>query len=161
MIEHKIPRGVFLVSKTDTRGTIVYANPAFIKISGYTEQELIGQPHNKVRHPDMPKAVFKLLWKTLQAGQEFWGYVKNRSKDGGYYWVYAHVTPTFSNTDGNIIGYHSDRRPADPQKLAVIEPIYQTLLQAESSGGVTAGVQALETFLKEKGMSYEEFIFSL
>ena len=161
MIEHKIPRGVFLVSKTDTRGTIVYANPAFIKISGYTEQELIGQPHNKVRHPDMPKTVFKLLWQTLQAGQEFWGYVKNRSKDGGYYWVYAHVTPTLSNTDGSIIGYHSDRRPADPQKLAIIEPIYQTLLQAEASGGVTAGVQALEIFLKEKGMSYEEFIFSL
>ena len=160
-IEHKLPTGVFLVSKTDTRGTITYANPAFIEVSGYTEDELLGQPHNKVRHPDMPKTVFHMLWKHLQAGEEFWGFVKNRSKDGGYYWVYAHVTPTFSTDDGSIIGYHSDRRPATPAKLAIIEPIYQTLLQAEAQGGIEAGIKALENFLKEKGMSYEEFIFSL
>ncbi len=161
MIEHQLPQGVFLVSKTDLRGTITYANPAFVKISGYTEEELLGKPHNIVRHPDMPKTVFKLLWDTLKSGNEFWGFVKNRSKDGGYYWVYAHVTPTFSTTDGSIIGYHSDRRPPNRQKLAVVEPIYQALLQAEATGGVDAGVRALETFLKEKGMSYEEFIFSL
>ena len=160
-LEHKVPKGVFLVSKTDTRGTITYANPAFIAISGYSEEELLGQPHNLVRHPDMPKAVFRLLWQTIQQGEEFWGYVKNRAKDGGYYWVYAHVTPTFDTQTGEIIGYHSDRRPVKASALAVIEPLYVRMLEAEQSGGVEAGVEVLKAVLQEKGMNYEAFIFSI
>ena len=160
-LEHKVPEGVFLVSKTDPHGTITYANPAFITISGYSEEELLGQPHNIVRHPHMPKAVFKLLWQTIKAGEEFWGYVKNRAKDGGYYWVYAHVTPTFDTRTGEIIGYHSDRRPAKASALAVIEPLYARMREAEQTGGVEASVAVLEAVLKEKEMDYEAFVFNI
>ena len=160
-LEHKVPEGVFLVSKTDTHGTITYANPAFVRISGYSEEELLGQPHNLVRHPDMPKAVFRLLWETIQQGEEFWGYVKNCAKDGGYYWVYAHVTPTFDTVSGKIIGYHSDRRPARSSALAVIEPLYARMREAERAGGVEAGLKLLQSVLEEKGMSYEAFVFSI
>jgi len=155
------PEDIILVSKTDRHGTIKYANVAFCRVAGYSEAELIGQPHNIVRHPDMPKVVFKLLWEHLQAGQEFWGYVKNRAKDGGYYWVYAHVTPTFDTRTGEIVGYHSDRRPARAGALSVIEPLYARMREAEQSGGVDAGVAVLEAVLKEKGMEYEAFVFSI
>ncbi|RMD66705.1 PAS domain S-box protein [Candidatus Parcubacteria bacterium] len=160
-VRHVVRPGVFLVSKTDIHGTITYANPAFIEISGYTEEELLGQPHNMVRHPDMPRAVFQLLWETIKSGEEFWGYVKNLAKDGGYYWVYAHVTPTFDTRDGKIIGYHSDRRPPKEENLAIIEPLYARMREAEQRGGIEAGRKVLESTLEQKGMSYEEFMFSL
>jgi PAS domain S-box-containing protein len=88
-VERPVPEDKFLVSKTDPRGIITYANEVFIEVSGYTEEELIGKPHNIIRHPDMPRTVFKLLWDTIKSGREFWGYVKNMAKDGSYYWVFA------------------------------------------------------------------------
>ncbi len=91
-IEKVVPSDRFLVSKTDTKGIITYANPIFIEVSGYTEDELIGANHNIVRHPDMPRTVFKLLWDMIQNGEEIFAYVKNMAKDGSYYWVFAHVT---------------------------------------------------------------------
>lgn len=90
--ELRFDENLFIVSKTDLKGNITYANDLFIEISGYTEKELIGAPHNILRHKDMPRAVFKLLWDKIQKGEEIFAYVKNRAKSGKYYWVHAYVT---------------------------------------------------------------------
>jgi PAS domain S-box-containing protein len=158
-IEKPVPSDKFLVSKTDTKGIITYANPIFIEISGYTEDELIGANHNIVRHPDMPRTVFKLLWDTIQKGDEIFAYVKNMAKDGSYYWVFEHVTPTFDSS-GKIIGYQSDRRPVRNREFLndVIIPLYQEL-KKEEQNGLDAGMRKLEETLNKAGMSYEEFIF--
>ena len=156
----KFPEDIILVSKTDTRGTIKYANKAFCQVAGYSEEELIGQPHNIVRHPDMPKVVFKLLWEHLQSGQEFWGYVKNRTKNGGYYWVFAHVTPTF-DASCNIIGYHSDRRAPKESALPKVEALYEALRSEEQRGGMAASEQYLKNLLAQERKRYDEFVFSL
>ena len=156
----KFPDDIILVSKTDKHGTIKYANVAFCEVAGYTEEELIGQPHNIVRHADMPKVVFKLLWTHLQAGHEFWGYVKNRTKQGGYYWVFAHVTPTF-DSQGNIIGFHSDRRAPKESALPKVEALYARLREAEQRGGLAASEQLINDLLAKEEKRYDEFVFSL
>jgi aerotaxis receptor len=115
----------FLVSETDAKGTILFANSDFCKIAEYTLEELIGQPHSMVRHKDMPKKAFKSLWDTVQKGEIWTGYVKNATKSGGYYWVYATVYP-FESCDGSK-GYMSCRRKPDRSKLPEIEALYKTM----------------------------------
>lgn len=162
-IEKPVPTDRFLVSKTDHRGIITYANPVFVEISGYSEDELIGANHNIVRHPDMPRAVFKILWQTIQSGEECFAFVKNMAKDGSYYWVFAHVTPTFDSS-GNIIGYQSDRRPVTKKEVlkTVIEPLYAELREIEASAGMDAAVAYLNNLIKQKEKTeYNEFILSL
>jgi len=141
-------------------GKITYGNELFIRISGYAEQELLGSPHNILRHQDMPSSVFKLLWTNIALGKEVFAYVKNRTKNNDYYWVYAHVTPSF-NSNGQIIGYHSVRRKPKGGAITAIEDIYRHLLSSEKSGGVNAGTKMLEDILKKGGENYDEFIFSL
>ncbi len=92
--EYKLTKGTIIVSQTDAKGKIIYANEDFCKISHYTKDELIGQPHNIVRHPDMPKSTFEDLWGTVKSGEVWKGIVKNRTKDGGYYWVNATIYPS-------------------------------------------------------------------
>ncbi|MGA9047141.1 PAS domain-containing protein [Sulfuricurvum sp.] len=150
----------FIVSKTDLNGKITYGNYLFIKMSGYTELELIDQPHKILRHEDMPAIIFKLLWSRIKAGKEIFAYVKNKTKNGDYYWVFAHVTPSF-NANRQICSYHSVRRKPTQKALSVITPLYATLLQREKSGGVSASEAALNQILKDKGQSYDEFILSL
>ncbi|MDD5051304.1 MAG: PAS domain S-box protein [Sulfuricurvum sp.] len=150
----------FIVSKTDLSGKITYGNELFIKISGYTELELIDKPHNILRHEDMPAVVFKLLWSRIKAGKEIFAYVKNKSKNGDFYWVYAHVTPSF-NSNREITNYHSVRRKPSQKAISTIAPIYASLLQKERNGGIPASEAALNQFLNDKGVSYDEFIFSL
>ena len=99
----------FIISKTNLNGKITYGNEHFINISGYSEAELLDAPHNILRHPDMPRIIFKLLWEYIAKGEEIFAYVKNLNKRGKYYWVFAHVTPSFDDF-GKIIGYHSVRR---------------------------------------------------
>ena len=148
-----------IVSKTDTKGRITYGNEIFIRISGYTEEELLGSAHNILRHPDMPRAIFKLLWDTIQAGEEINAYVKNLSKDGSYYWVFANVTPSFDKNN-KIIAYFSVRRVPSRSALEIIKPLYSHLLSLEKNGGMDASFQYLNKLLKSKGVSYEEFILS-
>ena len=148
-----------IVSKTDTKGRITYGNDIFIKISGYSEHELLGAPHNILRHPDMPRVIFKLLWETIQAGEEINAYVKNLSKDGSYYWVLANVTPSFDENN-RIIGYFSVRRVPSKDALEIIKPLYSHLLSLEKSGGMDASMKHLNELLTSKGVSYEEFILS-
>ncbi|MFH0709401.1 MAG: PAS domain S-box protein [Pseudomonadota bacterium] len=150
----------FIVSKTDLKGKITYGNALFIKISGYDETELIDQPHNILRHSDMPAVVFKLLWKEIQAGREIFAYVKNKNKNGDFYWVFAHVTPSFT-ANRTISNYHSVRRKPSKNAINVIKPLYEMLLQKEKSEGIKASEELLLKILKDKGVSYEQFILSL
>lgn len=150
----------FIVSKTDLKGKITYGNELFITISGYTEMELLGAPHNILRHPDMPRCVFALLWERIQAGKEIFAYVKNLSKNGSYYWVYAQVTPSFDKNN-KIIGYHSVRRKPSSHALESIAPLYQELLKAEKGGGPEAGKNLLNKRLNELKKGYDEYIFTL
>lgn len=150
----------FIVSKTDLNGKITYGNALFIQMSGYRELDLIDQPHNILRHPEMPAVVFKLLWSQIRAGKEIFAYVKNKTKNGDFYWVFAHVTPSF-DTNRQITNYHSVRRKPSTKALAIIKPLYASLLQKEKSSGVSASEEMLNQLLKDKGISYDEFILSL
>jgi PAS domain S-box-containing protein len=165
-VEKHFDRGDIIVSKTDTKGRITYANAVFCAVSGYTLPELIGAPHSLIRHPDMPRAVFKLLWDTILDGREVFAYVKNLSKSGAYYWVFAHVTPSHSK-DGQIIGFHSNRRVPERRILdGVIIPLYADVLREEAKHrngkeALAAGFKHLVDFVSAKRMTYEELIFSL
>jgi len=150
----------FIVSKTDTKGKITYCNEIFMDMAGATEGELLGKPHNIIRHPDMPWAVFKLLWDKVQGGEEVFAYVKNKSFDGAYYWVYANVTPSYDER-GNIIGYYSVRIKPNEKALEAIKPVYQKMLELEATGGMEASTKYLMDLLNEKGVSYDEFIIAV
>lgn len=150
----------FIVSKTDSKGKILYGNKTFIQLSGYVESELLGAPHSLLRHPDMPKIVFKLLWDRIKAKEEIFAYVKNLCKDGSYYWVFANVTATV-DPNGTIRDFHSVRRKPSDKALAVIPGLYAQLLSAERTGGIEASKTLLDKILNEKGVSYDGFILSL
>ncbi|MFA7431650.1 MAG: PAS domain-containing protein [Rhodospirillaceae bacterium] len=154
-----------IVSKTDLKGRITYANSVFLNIAGYTEREVVGAPHSLIRHPDMPRAVFKVLWDVLAEGREIFAYVKNRSQNGDHYWVIAHVTPSF-DAEGAIIGYHSNRRPPNRRALEVIEPLYASIRKIEletrdAKAGMAAAHAALVEAVAATGKTYEELMFAL
>lgn len=154
-----------IVSKTDLKGRITYANRVFQRVAGYSEAELMGAPHSIVRHPDMPRCVFKVLWDTLGAGQEIFAYVVNRARNGDHYWVFAHVTPSF-DTSGKVIGYHSSRRVPERSAVDKVVPLYRTLLDIENrnpdrKAGMEEAFATVVGLLKEKGIGYDEFVFSL
>ncbi|GAB1258249.1 PAS domain-containing protein [Aurantivibrio plasticivorans] len=134
----------FIVSKTDTKGRIIYVNRTFMRISGFSESELLGKPHNVIRHSDMPRAVFRVMWNTLQQGEEFFGYVKNRCKNGGYYWVFANVTPVHSISN-ELIGYYSVRRQPTRSAINKVIPLYQSMCEIEQR---YSGQQAIDASLK-------------
>ena len=150
-----------IFSRTDLKGKITYANNIFIEFSGYTHAELIGAQHNIIRHPDMPRAVFKLLWDKIQNKEECCAYVKNMSKDGSFYWVYATVNPSFDE-NGNPKGYTSCRGKPKQSGLDVVQPLYATMLEAEKKAGAANAIEAsskiLTDLLHDKGMSYDEFV---
>ena len=150
----------FIVSKTDTKSKILYGNKIFIEISGYSEEELLGQPHNILRHPDMPRAAFKILYDHIQNGKEWFGFVKNLRKDGGYYWVFANISPTFDR-NGNIIEYYSVRRKPRDGFKAIIEPLYKNLLSIEASEGMEGGVRTVEELLSQKQMTFNELMIKI
>jgi len=150
----------FIVSKTDLQGKITYCNKIFMRLAKYTEEELIGAPHSIIRHPDMPKIVFKLLWDRVKNKEEIFAFVKNLSKDGGYYWVFANVTASL-DINGNIVGYYSVRRKPSDEAINVLSDVYANMIELERSGGMEASGKYLNDLLKEKGVSYDELISSL
>ncbi len=162
----KMAADEIIVTKTDLDGRIKYGNRTFYKFAGYSEADCIGTQHNIIRHPDMPRSVFKLFWDTLKSGEEIFAYVNNRSKNGDHYWVLAHVSPS-RNTSGEVVGYHSNRRAPNERVLSdVIEPLYDKLLQAERSvaspkEGLAAGAKAIDDLLSENKATFNQFIFSL
>lgn len=155
-VEHEVKTVDIVVSRGDEEGNITYANPIFFKLAGYTQGELLDRPHSVIRHPDMPKIIFKYLWDRLKSGQDVMAFVKNLSKDGGFYWVFAHVRVA-TNPDGSFRNYVSTRRGMAPSARGVIEPLYKKLLEAEQAGGMEASEKVLEEFLAENGASLATF----
>lgn len=154
-----------IVTKTDLKGRITYANDVFLRVSKYAAREVIGQPHAMIRHPDMPRCIFKMLWDAIEARSEIFAYVVNLASDGDHYWVLAHVTPSFDDR-GNVVGYHSMRRKPSAAQVARIQPIYRRLLEEERSpasrkDGMTAAHDHLLSMLKAEGTTYDRFVLSL
>src|SRR5450830_63712 len=151
----------FIVSKTDLKGRIIYGNEIFIEFSGYSEEELLGSQHNIIRHPDMPRAVFGLLWDYLAKDKEIFAFVKNMSKDGGFYWGFTHVAPR-KDKNNNKIGYTSVRRMPNPKAIPIVAAVYKAMLDAEHGAGTKDAIAAsgvvLGGVLKDKGVTYEELI---
>ena len=141
-----------VVSKADAEGNIEYANPIFYKLSGYNKRELTFAPHSILRHPDMPKVVFKYLWDELKKGNELNAFVKNLTKDGSFYWVFAYVRPAF-NPDGSLRNYVSTRKVMSEKARETIEPLYAKLLALEESDGVEASEKALLELLDGKAFN--------
>jgi PAS domain S-box-containing protein len=164
-VERTFSGDELIVSKTDPRGIITYANDVFLRVSGYGTDEVIGQPHNLIRHPDMPKAVFQLLWDTLTARRELFAYINNLASDGSHYWVLAHVTPSFG-PGGAVIGYHSNRRKPSPRAVERIRPLYDRLLAEErrhatGKAAVAASSQLLTEIAAAQAGSYEDLVWSV
>ena len=154
-----------IVSKTNLQGVITYANRTFLEVSEYRESEVVGKPHNMIRHPDMPRCIFRLLWETLKGGHEMFAYVVNRTRLGNHYWVLAHVTPSL-DAEQRLVGFHSNRRVPDRTALeTVIVPLYARLRAAEHAApdpeaGLRASTDLLHRMLQDKGVGYDQFIFS-
>ncbi|MBR7888357.1 PAS domain-containing protein [Marinomonas sp. A79] len=152
-----------IVSKTDLKGKITYSNRAFMRICNFPESALLNQPHNLIRHQDMPRGVFYGMWQALQAGNEFFGFIKNSTSDGNYYWVFANVTPDYVGEQK--VGYYSVRRVAPPNALTAVADLYKKMREIEASGDKTTAAkkswQWLNNYCQEKaGMSYDAFILN-
>ncbi len=153
-----------IISKTDLQGKITYANRTFMRVSNYSELDLLGQNHNLIRHPSMPRGVFYGLWSTLKAGNEFFGFIKNYTSDQNYYWVFANVTPDVVN--GNVTGYYSVRRSPAKQAISSVEQLYRQMLEKERTTDRKQAAEASWKWLtdmvaREHHQSYEEFALSL
>ena len=165
-VERTFNEGEVIVTKTNLKGQITYANDVFQRASNVTERQALGQPHNFIRHPDMPRSIFKLLWDTIRDGREIFAYVVNRATNGDHYWVYAHVTPSFDGK-GDIVGFHSNRREPDRRIIQQhVEPFYKALRDAESAAGspkqgLAAGEALISKTLADAGKEYDEFICTL
>jgi len=164
-VERTFGEDEIIVSKTDVKGIMTYANRVFLRVSQYTEREVLGKPHNLIRHPEMPRGVFQLLWDTIQDGREIFAYVLNRSRNGDHYWVLAHVTPTFG-PNRRIVGYHSNRRLPRRTAIEKIQPLYTMMLNEERNWGsprdaARASLARVTAILHERRQSYDEFVFSL
>lgn len=141
----------YIVSETDAEGKITYCNDYFVEVAGYSREELIGKPHNIVRHPDMPAVVFKLLWVMISTGQNINAVVKNLAKDGRYYWVFTSFEIRKDTDTEEIIGYHASRKSVSKHIVEIISELYAKLLEIEKEEGVDASQMYLIKFLKEKG----------
>jgi len=165
-IERFFDETQIIVTKTNPAGIITYANRVFLEVSEYSEADVLGKPHNVIRHPDMPHCLFRKMWRRIKAGREIFAFVVNRTRLGNHYWVLAHITPSF-DADGRIVGFHSNRRVPERGPLErVIIPLYRDLsarerAAADPEAGIVAGEAHLRAFLQDRGTSYDQFLFSL
>lgn len=155
----------YIVSKTDPKGKITYCNRIFMEIAGYEEKELLTRPHRIIRHPDMPRSVFRLLWNTLQQGREFFGIIKNRAKHGDYYWAFANVTPSY-DSDNNLLGFYSVRRCPSRESVNQFSTLYKKMKEEEqrhnsAQASMDASEALLNDFVNRSGKQYDELILSL
>jgi len=162
-VERRFDQDELIVTKTDPRGVITYANDVFLRVSAMAESDVVGQPHNVIRHPEMPRAVFHLMWETLTGGDEMFAYVVNLAADGAHYWVLAHITPSV-DAAGRVLGYHSNRRVPAPAAVTRVRALYDELLREESrharpADAVAASRQLLTARLG--GQTYDEFVWTL
>lgn len=153
-----------IVSKTCLQGNITYANRQFMEIAGFSEAQLLGRPHNIIRHPDMPKAVYRLMWKAIREGQEFFGFVKNLTAEGGFYWVFANVTPD-RDEQGQIRGYFSVRRKPSQQAIEAVTPLYRRMCEIEAAGTgnevMERSVSCLTSWVQASGLDYGDLVLHL
>jgi len=148
-----------IVSMTDPKGIITYVNDIFCKFAEYEYSEVMGQPHNMIRHPEMPRAVFQLLWDRVKAGKPLFAFVKNKTKEDNYYWVKAFVYPIMEN--GQLTKIVSYRKKPNSFAINTIESIYRDLLSYENNHSPAESLAHLEKLLSEKGLSYDEMIDKL
>ena len=156
--EIKLSSKRYIVSKTDAKGIIEYGNDYFVEICGYTQEELIGKPHNIVRHPDMPKIAFKLMWDRISQGKNFIAVVKNMAKNGDHYWVVTDFEPKVDPLTNDIISHTAFRKAAPQKAIDTMAPIYEKLVELENEGGMEASEKFLVNFLEENNTSYDDFI---
>jgi PAS domain S-box-containing protein len=154
----KLDKHKYIMSRTDTKGIIEYGNDYFFEICGYTPKELIGQPHNMIRHPDMPQVIFKVMWDRLKQGRNIFAVVKNLAKDGRYYWVTTKFEIKKHPVDNTIVGYMAYRQAASPKAIEQMQKLYDELLEIERSGGMEASEKFLVGYLESQHKSYDEFI---
>ncbi|MGF7410309.1 methyl-accepting chemotaxis protein [Providencia alcalifaciens] len=136
--EHILDEDITLMTTSDLQGNIIHANDFFVQVSGYDLDELMGQPHNIIRHPDMPKEAFADMWRTLKMGEPWTGIVKNRRKNGDHYWVRANIIPM--QRKGVITGYMSIRLRATRDEIAAVEPLYKSLVENRSNRRIYKGI---------------------
>ena len=150
-----------IMSKTDSKGIVMYANDYFMEICGYLESELMGEQHNIIRHPDMPRVVFKLLWDRLDKGGNIHALVKNLAKDGRYYWVVTNFETKF-NEQGEVIAHYSRRKAAPEAAVKAIEKVYKVLVALEKDDrSMSLSGNYLMGKLEEAGKTYDEFILEV
>ena len=145
-----LQNNVYIESDTDTKGVITYVNDYFAEISIYTKEELIGQPHSIVRHPNMPKVLFKILWNRIKNGQNFVVAIKNLAKDGRYYWVFTDFDILRDN-EGRTTGYKASRKKISKHVTDILDPIYRRLVEIEKKEGIEASEAYLDAFLSSHG----------
>ncbi len=151
----------YIVSKTDAKGMITFGNDYFVEISGYKESELMGKPHNMIRHPDMPRVIFKLLWSRIQSNQGMIAVIKNRAKDGRYYWVITEFEIKKDKLSNQVVGYTAFRQGASTPVVKEITSLYRKLNEIEEASGMEESQKYLMGFLENKDMSYDEYINKL
>lgn len=163
--EKKMAEEDFIVSKTDSTGRITYANRIFMELAGYPEDQLLGVQHNIIRHPDMPRGVFRFMWNTLKSGEEFFGFAKNLCSDGSFYWVFANITPDYDK-QGVLQGYYSVRRNPPRSALEVLTPVYKEMLAIEKQSSTKEAPDKSMAYLfdlvKQTGAgSYNKLVMDL
>lgn len=156
-----IDKRTMIVTRTDTRGVIEYANQDFCDISGYSVNEVIGKAHSIVRHPDMPKVIFKLMWQRIKAGKDIFAVVKNLAKNGDYYWVTTKFSIRRHPFDNHIVGYIAHRQGADKELIEAMSKLYVDLLSIEKDAGMEASEKYLFGFLESQGKTYDEYVEGL
>ena len=149
-----------IMSKTNPKGIIEYANEYFMAISGYEEFELMGQPHNVIRHPDMPKVIFKIMWEELRNGNNMYAFVKNLAKDGRYYWVIVNFEIQYDE-DGEIRSYYAHRKAAPAHAIVRISKLYKKLRAIEINQNVSVAYKYFKGLLEEEKMNYDDYIASI
>ncbi len=145
-----------IVSSTDKKGYITYVNDIFCQVAGYDRKDLIGQPHNIIRHEDMPKAVFELLWQRILKGEVISAFVKNKAKNGDFYWVKAYVKPIVEN--GEIIQFISYRKLVNPFAKEYMSKLYAILIEYEKTHSIEESLNLIGAYLDERELTYDQFI---
>ena len=159
--EIKLSNVLSIYSRTDLKGNITYCNSYFTEVSGYSEEELIGSPHNIIRHPDMPKVIFKLMWERLRQNKDILAVVKNRSKNGDYYWVTTLFETKYHPFEKRPEGYLAIRQAAPRKAVEAVIPLYKKLLQIEHRDGIRASEEYLLNYFKEKNTDYDSYMKEL
>ena len=158
-VEVKVPAGELIVTKTNTEGTMTYGSQSFFQLTGYKEAELLGQSHQILHHPDVPKAYYKLLLDFNANGREYFGVYKAKTKQGNYYWGFVHVTPNH-NGKKQLLGYQSITRPAKPQAVDEFSEWYRQMRDIERNNKTSKSVDFIFDQIAKKGLNYSEFLFS-